>query len=72
MSVKNIEIFDVEAHINEEGVNWITFGFKCIAIGTNVVLSHEHNNHKWVTQKEFLQLESAPKLQRFVRNVIKT
>lgn len=71
LDVKEIKIFDVEAHvIKEENIHWVTLGFCCTTLETDVILSYEHNDYKWVTQEEFLELESSPKLQRFVRNSI--
>ena len=71
LNVTDLKIFDVEAHIiKEENIHWVTLGYRCVALSTEVVLSEEHNAYKWVTKEEFLSLESGPKLQRFVRNSV--
>ncbi len=72
LKVEDLKIFDAEAHIiKDENIHWITLGYRCVALTTDVILSWEHSDYKWVTPEEFLKLESAPKLQRFVRNSIK-
>ena len=69
LEVKDLKPFDVESHINEDGDFWITIGYTAIAVSEKVVLSFEHNEFKWVTAKEFLELESAPKFRRFIGNL---
>ena len=69
--IKDLKIFDVEAHIiKEENLHWVTLAYHCVAVTSEVVLSSEHNDYKWVTSEEFLQLESGQKSQRFVRNSV--
>jgi hypothetical protein len=48
---------------------WITIGYTALAASEKVVLSFEHDEFKWVKAEEFLELESAPKLRRFVENL---
>jgi len=70
LEVEDVCPFDVETHLfPEEGVFWFTIAYKCKALSDNVVLSWEHNDYKWVTAEEFLQLESDSRLQKFVRNL---
>jgi len=70
LEVEDVRPFDVETHLfPEEDVYWFTIAYKCKALSDNVVLSWEHNDYKWVTPEEFLQLESAPRLQKFIRNL---
>ena len=71
LEVKDVNIFDAGTYVVEKGMEWATLCYKCKAIGDKVTLSYEHNDYRWVTQEEFLKLESSPKLQRFVRNTIK-
>jgi 8-oxo-dGTP diphosphatase len=69
LEVRDLKPFDVESHTNEEGNFWITIGYVAKAVSDKVVLSFEHDDFKWVSAEEFLKLESAPKLMRFVRNL---
>lgn len=69
LDVKDVEPFDVEAHINKEGNFWVTIAYKAKALSDEVVLSFEHNDFRWVAPEEFLKLKSAPKLIRFVSNL---
>lgn len=69
LEVKDLKPFDVESHVNKDGDFWITIGYTALAVSEKVVLSFEHDEFKWVTAEEFLELESAPKLRRFVENL---
>ena len=70
LEVEDVRPFDTEVHLfPEEGVYWLTIAYKCKASSNNVVLSWEHNNYKWVTPEEFLQLESSPRFQKFIKNL---
>ena len=69
LEVKDLKPFDVESHIDEEGDFWVTIAYVANAISDRVILSHEHNEFKWLTAEEFLRLESADKLKRFVKNL---
>lgn len=61
--------FDVESHINREGDFWVTIAYKTKINSGKIVLSYEHDEFKWVSKEEFLKLDSADKLKRFVRNL---
>lgn len=69
LKVKNLKPFDVESHVNNDGDFWVTIGYTALAVSEKVVLSFEHDEFRWVTNKEFLKLESAPKLTRFVQKL---
>jgi len=69
LDVKNVEPFDIEAHINSDGVFWITVAYRVENVSGDLALSYEHDQYKWVTPDEFLQLKSADKLQRFVKKL---
>jgi len=71
LEVQDIEVFDIEGHEDEGDEYWVTVGYKGKSIGNEVILSFEHNDFRWVSPEEFLQLESQPKLHRFVRNLSK-
>ncbi len=68
LEVKDLKPFDVESHVNKDGDFWITIGYTALAVSEKVILSFEHDEFNWVTTEEFLELESAPKLRRFVEN----
>lgn len=69
LEVKDLKPFDVESHVNKDGDFWITIGYMALAVSETIALSSEHNEFKWVTAEEFLELESAPKLKRFIENL---
>jgi len=66
ISVGHLEPLDVEAHINSQGTHWTTIGWSALALGSDVRISWEHDEHKWVTLDEFRKLRSIPKVARFV------
>ena len=71
LSVENLKPFDVESHVNKEGDFWTTICYTADSVSDKVVLSFEHDGFKWVTEQEFLKLESSPNLKRFVINLRK-
>ena len=68
--VERLEPFDTEAHINKDGEFWLTIAYKSNCTSDKIKLSYEHNEFKWMTLEEFLKLESADKLKRFVKKFI--
>ncbi len=48
----------------------MTIAYKARCGVEDVKLSYEHDEFRWVTIKEFLQLKSAEKLQQFVKKLI--
>lgn len=71
ISVKNVEPFDVEAHIAPNKEFWVTIAYKAQCSSKDVKLSFEHDEFRWVALKEFLKLKSSEKLRRFVKKLIK-
>jgi 8-oxo-dGTP diphosphatase len=69
LEVKNLNLFDVESHINKEGDFWVTIAYIAKAVSDKVILSYEHDEFKWLTAEDFLELESSEKLRRFVGNL---
>ena len=69
LEVKNLNLFDVESHINKEGDFWVTIAYIAKAVSDKVILSCEHDEFKWLTAEDFLKLESSEKLRRFVGNL---
>lgn len=69
LQVKKVKAFDVESHTTNIGDFWVTIAYKAQTDSNNVILSFEHDDYKWVTAEEFLNLESSPKLKRFVKNL---
>lgn len=69
LQVDKLQAFDVEAHIVNGEEFWVTIAYEARAKTEGVKLSFEHNDFRWVTPEEFLQLPSQEKLYRFVRNL---
>ena len=45
----------------------VTICYTARPITTKVVLSHEHNDFKWVTPDEFQQLKASPRNKNFIQ-----
>ena len=69
LEVEDADPFDVIAEWFENG-NWVTIGYVAKAKSKEVKLSYEHDEYKWVTPEEFLELDSADKLKTFVKNYV--
>ncbi len=69
LDIPNIVPFDVEGHITPDGSFWVTIAYKAECGSKDVVLSYEHDKFEWLNKEEFLCLESAPKLKRFVERL---
>jgi len=70
LEIKDAEPFDVESHINEKDEFWVTIAYKGKTDSDKVILSFEHDEFKWATFEEFLNLESPDKLRRFIKKII--
>lgn len=46
---------------------WLTIMYTACAQNTDIRLSYEHKKHQWVTESEFLALESSDKWQKLVK-----
>ena len=70
IEISNIKPFDVygKDHGNDVGF-WVTIAYRAEAVSTDVKLSYEHDDFKWVTAEEFLKLPSSEKLVKFIENV---
>jgi 8-oxo-dGTP diphosphatase len=65
----NLKPFDVESQINPIGDFWVTIAYMAETDSDDILLSYEHDEYKWLTKEEFLKLESADKLRRFIQNI---
>ncbi len=67
--VKDVEPFDVSAIVEADGKHWVTICYTARAVSTDIVLSYEHDEWKWVRPAEFLELKISEKLQRYVKKL---
>jgi ADP-ribose pyrophosphatase YjhB (NUDIX family) len=68
----NIEVAELHPVIvygeyNASREYWLTIMYTARAQDMDVRLSYEHKNHRWVTEDEFLALESSDKWWRLVK-----
>lgn len=66
LEVENLTLLDVLSSVIDNGEFWVTVGYTVKAKTTDVVLSFEHDDFKWVTPDEFLELKASPKNKKFV------
>ncbi|MBI4239942.1 NUDIX hydrolase [Candidatus Uhrbacteria bacterium] len=57
ISCPSLVLFHVVSHINGE-TQWITLGWAGAINDQDVSLSYEHDEFRWVTVQEFLELQS--------------
>jgi 8-oxo-dGTP diphosphatase len=70
LSVTNVRPFDVESLINQEGNFWISIAYYAETDDSNVTMSFEHNAFKWVTVREFLEMNTSKRARRFVESLL--
>ena len=70
LNFEYLELWDIAAIVVPEGDFWVTIAYKAKYDSGEVKLSYEHDEFKWVTPEEFLQLKSSEKLQRFVKKLL--
>ena len=73
LDIQDLSVMDVISRLKdkeEESLTAIrylvTICYTARPITTKVVLSHEHNDFKWVTPDEFQQLKASPRNKKFV------
>ncbi len=57
IEVEELLLLNVFENLDSIDLFRVTIGYKVKAKTTNVILSHEHVDFKWVTPEEFTQLE---------------
>ncbi|MBU4350983.1 NUDIX domain-containing protein [Candidatus Parcubacteria bacterium] len=72
LSVKDIKPFDVESHKNDKGEFWVTIAYIVKTKSDDIKLSFEHDEFRWLSPKEFLELESTNKIRRFINNLARS
>ena len=55
--VSDIKPYHLRAYTNNEKDNVLIVGYICTANSENVIINWEHENYRWVSQEEALQLE---------------
>lgn len=67
LTASAISLTDVASGFNKIGEFWLSVCYSAKASTSDVVLSSEHIEFKWVTPREFQQLETSPRLKSFVQ-----
>jgi 8-oxo-dGTP diphosphatase len=68
LEIIDLAPFDVDSRIRG-GEFWVTIAYIANTTLSNIRLSNEHDEFRWVTPKEFLKLESSEKLYNFVKKL---
>jgi 8-oxo-dGTP diphosphatase len=70
LEIIDLTPFDVDSRINGANDFWVTIAYVATTTSTNIRLSNEHDESRWVTPREFLKLESSEKLYNFVKKLV--
>ena len=57
IEVENLSLLSIFENLDSVDLFRVTIGYKTKAKNTNVILSHEHIDFKWVTPEEFSKLD---------------
>jgi len=68
LEVERPRPYDVYAKTHPDG-HWVSIGYVAKAKTTDVKLSYEHDEYRWLTKDEFLALDSGSKNEQFVKNL---
>lgn len=68
LEVEDIKPIQVVTNYEKE-IYYIFVGYKCRAKSSEVKISDEHSEYKWVTKEEFLKLNSADFLINLVKQI---
>jgi 8-oxo-dGTP diphosphatase len=68
LEVNNLKVIDAIGEFNEEKEYWVTICYIAEPLSKSVMLSYEHDEYKWITPNEFLELKISPKIRKFVEN----
>jgi len=66
LEVQSLEVIDAIAGFNDKKEFWVTICYTARAVSKEVVLSYEHDDYKWVTPDELLELKISPRIQKFI------
>lgn len=69
LDIRELTPLDVASKIDEKGEFWVTIAYTAKTDSDKVTLSFEHNEFKWITPEEFLDLESSETQKRFIKNL---
>jgi len=59
-------VLDAVARTLEDGLYLVTIGYVAMANSTDVILSFEHDDWRWVTPEQFQELKASPRNKQFV------
>ena len=69
LEISDIKPYDVESHIDKNGEFWTTIAYKTKTSSENIILSEEHDEFRWVTKEEFMDLDCSERFKQFVTNL---
>ena len=71
IEITDIKPIDVQTTISDEdGSYYLFIGYICRTGNENVKLSSEHEEYRWVTKDEFINLDATEYLKDFVRGAL--
>jgi 8-oxo-dGTP diphosphatase len=66
----SFSIFDAIGSTSKKGEYSIQIAYVGTVLDDAVTLSYEHDEYKWITKEEFLELDSTEKLKSFIEKLV--
>ena len=66
LEIKDLKVIDVISGADAKGEFWMTICYVAKAVTSDVILSYEHDDFKWITPYEFAKLKASPRNKKFV------
>jgi len=67
-----ISILDIGSGFNDKDEYWVTACYTAEVDSSEVKLSFEHSEYKWVTPSEFLEMKTSPRIKQFLNKLIES
>ncbi|NTU66781.1 MAG: NUDIX hydrolase [Candidatus Moranbacteria bacterium] len=68
LNVNNVDILDVISALDYKGEFWITIGYVSEVSESEVKLSHEHDEFRWIYSEEFSKMKASSRNKKFVES----
>ena len=67
LKIDVLEPYEVHSRITYDKNHWITIAYKCNTENSDIKLSYEHSEYKWVNLEEFNKLDAVDKIIMFAK-----
>jgi len=70
LEIKDIELVDVISGMDDKNEFWVTICYSAKLKTTNVILSYEHDDFRWIAPSEFQGLQASTRNKEFVKTFV--